>query len=85
MTKHIPKLLVLLAIFSVAPVSAERLANAHRHSAAECPYARAKARAAAAAVANPAAAKQAKPAGTTITLIDRVPAGSLFGHGSLTP
>ena len=83
MSRHIPKLLVLLAVFSVAPVSAERLATAHRHSS-ECPYARAKAQAAAAAAVRPAATK---PAPTTITLIDPVPSGSLLGHGSqrITP
>jgi hypothetical protein len=83
MTRHIPKLFVLLAMFVVAPVSAERLANSHRHST-DCPSARAKAQAAATAAGRSA---PAKPGPTTITLIDPVPSGSLLGHGAhrITP
>jgi hypothetical protein len=45
MPTHWRLLLVVPMLSSVAPVSAERLANAQRHSS-ECPYARARAEAA---------------------------------------
>jgi len=83
------RLMVLLAVFSVAPATAGSrtalAAPAGLHS--KCPYERA--RAEAAWMAMKAAATQAPKAPTTITLTDRVPAGSsLFGGGSsefLTP
>jgi hypothetical protein len=45
MLRHWRLLLVLVALSSVAPVSAARLAGAYRQSS-ECPYARARAEAA---------------------------------------
>ena len=83
------RLLVLLTIFSVAPAAAVprtvMIAPAGLHS--KCPYERARAAAAWAAALRTAPTPKAP---TTITLTDRVPAGSsLFGAGGgsgfLTP
>jgi len=85
------RLLVLLAVFSVAPATAGSrtalVAPAGLHS--KCPYERARAEAAWAATLRTTPAP-APSAPTTITLTDRVPAdSSLFGatggSGFLTP
>jgi len=79
-------LLVLLALATVAPVSAHQHPTATRHSA-ECPYERARAEAAAAATAQAARVKKGP---TTITLTERVPRESSLwamsqGSGVLNP
>lgn len=79
-------LLVLLALATVAPVSAhQRPAATHKSPA--CPYERARAEAAAAAAVHAAPVKKAP---TTITLTDRVPRESSLwamsqGSGVLNP
>jgi uncharacterized membrane-anchored protein len=76
MPRHTLKLLVLLAIFSVAPATARHATAAAGHRSSDCPYARARAEAAARAAASKGA--------TTITLTDRAPAsGSLLGRSAV--
>jgi hypothetical protein len=64
MPKHLPKLLVLAAIFLVAPVKAN---PEPAQNTSECPYARA------------AAAEAAADGPTTLTIETPVPEGSLLG------
>ena len=90
MPRHMLKLIVLLASFSVTPAVAGdcgghcRAAAQPRPHHSACPYQQAREAAAAAAVSSePAAA----PAPTRIILIERVPAGSPLGapSGRFTP
>ena len=70
MPSHLLKLLVLLTVFSVAPA-----ASGHQQAGtdgSDCPYARARAEAA------------AREESTTVTAMDRAPAsGSLLGRSAV--
>jgi hypothetical protein len=85
MPRHLLKLVALAAVFSVGPAVASQVeaAKAAPHHW-DCPKKRAQA-AAAAALRTPQQAK----GGSTITLSDRVPDGSIFDlgwrHGIFTP
>jgi hypothetical protein len=88
---HMLKLLALLAVFSVAPAAAghcgrgQCVAGAQPRHHSACPYQRAREEAAAAAEA--AAEPVSASAPTTITLTERVPAGSSLDapSGMFTP
>jgi hypothetical protein len=82
MPKHALKLLALVTIFSVAPVSAgPRLWGANAgHRGPSCPYERARL---AALAARPAPAPAVKVP-TTITLTDRAPSNGLLGVGGVS-
>ena len=72
MPRHMLKLLALLAVFSVAPATARHGAAVATYDADECPYARARAEAA------------AQREGQSITLTDRVSTnGSLLGRSAV--
>jgi hypothetical protein len=81
-SRHMLKLLLLLAGFSVAPAAARHPINSAARTAGDeaCPYARERADAAARALAAMTASVPRRP--TVITLTDRAPAGiSLFELG----
>ena len=83
MPRHTLKLLALMTAVTVAPASAgHRIAGwkaAEKNAA--CPYEKARLAAMAAALPVPAPAPQRAKVATRITLLDRLPAGSLLGMG----
>jgi hypothetical protein len=83
MPRHTLKLLALMTAVTVAPASAgHRIAGwkaAEKETA--CPYEKARLAAMAAALPVPAPAPQRAKVATRITLLDRLPAGSLLGMG----